>query len=126
MVKPCPGCGAATAPEARFCRLCGAPLHAGAGARESDAPISPLAQTIPLTGEGRATDALNSDEPRRAASDTSRVGRVEMENLLRRAATVPSRQTGDDDGEKTTQQTTTLVNEQPASVVDSTPPTSGQ
>ncbi|MDT4898112.1 MAG: Tetratricopeptide repeat [Acidobacteriota bacterium] len=124
MVKPCPGCGAATVPEARFCRLCGAPLHVGAGARENDAPISPLAQTIPLTGEGRATDGLNSDEARRAASDTSRVGRAEMENLLRRAATVPSRQMGDGDGEKTAQQTTMLVNEKAAPVLDSTPPAS--
>jgi tetratricopeptide (TPR) repeat protein len=125
MVKPCPGCGAATVPEARFCRLCGAPLHAGAGARESDAPISPLAQTIPLAGEGRATDGLNADEARRTASDTSRVGRAEMENLLRRAGATPPRQTSDSDGdgagEKTTPQTTTLVNEQPVPAPDSAP-----
>ena len=116
MVKPCPGCGAATVPEARFCRLCGAPLHLSANARESDAPVSPLAQTIPLAGEGRATDGLNTDEARRASSDTSRVGRAEMEHLLKRASSIPPRQTndGDGDGEKPTQQTTTLSNEQPA------------
>jgi tetratricopeptide (TPR) repeat protein len=125
MVKPCPGCGAATVPEARFCRLCGAPLHAGASAREGDAPISPLAQTIPLAGEGRATDGLNADDARRTASDTSRVGRAEMENLLKRAGATPPRQTSDGDGdgagEKTTPQTTTLVYEQPTPAPDSTP-----
>jgi tetratricopeptide (TPR) repeat protein len=116
MVKPCPGCGAATVPEARFCRLCGAPLKTGASAREGETPVSPLAQTIPLTGEGRATDGLNSEEARRAASDTSRVGRAEMENLLRRAAAAHTGQTvdGHSDGDKTASQTTTLVTEQSA------------
>ena len=119
MVKPCPSCGTATVPEARFCRLCGAPLHVGTNSHGTDAPISPLAQTIPLAGEGRATDGLNPDEVHRNASDTSRVGRVEMENLLRRAARTPTSQTGDDDAGKSAQQTTTLVAEQSAPAPDS-------
>lgn len=132
MVKACPGCGAATVPEARFCRSCGAPLKAGASGHESEAPVSPLAQTIPLTGEGRATDGLGSDEARRVVSDTSRVGRAEMENLLRRsAAATPARQIEDGDGEKATPQTTMLAAKQhetpaldsaPASTVVATPP----
>ena len=97
-------------PGARFCRSCGAPLMTGS-ATDGDAPISPLAQTIPLTGEGRATDGLTSEEARRAAADTSRVGRTELENFLRRTPPliVPDAQTNDGDGEKSTPQTTTLV-----------------
>jgi tetratricopeptide (TPR) repeat protein len=110
MVKGCPGCGAATVPEARFCRLCGAPLKVGASGQESEAPVSPLAQTIPLAGEGRATDGLNQEEARRAASDTSRVGRAEMENLLKRS---PVGQSNDGDGERGAPQTTLLATEQP-------------
>lgn len=109
-----------TVPEARFCRVCGTPLKASS-TREGDAPVSPLAQTIPLTGEGRATDGLGSDEARRAASDTSKVGRAEMENLLRRAPVVQVKQAGDGDGEQDALQTTTLVAEQPAPALDSTP-----
>ena len=70
-------------PEARFCRLCGAPLKA-AGMHDSEAPISPLAQTVPLSGEGRATDGLSQDEPLHTAAETSRVGRAEIEDILRR------------------------------------------
>jgi tetratricopeptide (TPR) repeat protein len=83
VVKPCPSCGAMPVPEARFCRLCGAPLKA-AGRHDNDAPISPLAQTVPLTGEGRATDGLAQDDPLHSAPNTSKVGRAEIESILRR------------------------------------------
>jgi tetratricopeptide (TPR) repeat protein len=95
-------------PEARFCRLCGTPLKVGGG-REDAAPVSPKAQTIPLTGEPRSTDGLGQDEPRRPAPNTSRVGRAEMDKLLRSASVdvKPS----DGDAEKTGAQTTTLVSD---------------
>jgi tetratricopeptide (TPR) repeat protein len=83
VVKPCPGCGAMPVPEARFCRLCGAPLKP-ASLHDGDAPISPLAQTIPLTGEGRATDGLAADDHQHSSPDTSKVGRAEMDSILRR------------------------------------------
>lgn len=83
VVKPCPGCGAMPVPEARFCRLCGAPLKP-ASLSGGDAPISPLAQTIPLTGEGRATDGLAADDHQHSSPDTSKVGRAEMDSILRR------------------------------------------
>src|SRR5918912_1689818 len=99
MVKPCPGCGAITVPEARFCRTCGAPLKT-ASMSDSDAPISPLAQTVPLKGEGRATDGLNADDARRNHSDTSKVGQAEMEKLLRQT---PRKRVSDGDGSKKTE-----------------------
>lgn len=83
VVKPCPGCGAMPVPEARFCRLCGAPLKP-ASLHDGDAHVSPLAQTIPLTGEGRATDGLAADDHQHSSPDTSKVGRAEMESILRR------------------------------------------
>lgn len=109
MVKPCPGCGATTVPEARFCRQCGTPLKVGSG-REGGAPVSPKAQTIPLTGEGRSTDALGTDEARRPAANTSRVGRAEMEKLLRSAPEpAEAKPSADGDTTKNGAQTTTLV-----------------
>ena len=86
-------------PEARFCRLCGTPLHVGR-AREGEAPVSPLAQTVPLTGEGRATDGLGPEDARRPAPSTSRVDRAEMEDLLRRAP-APPEAGAQPDGDKT-------------------------
>jgi tetratricopeptide (TPR) repeat protein len=103
-------------PEARFCRLCGAPLKTG-GALGADGPVSPLAQTIPLTGEGRATDGLNKDEARRAAADTSRVGRAEIESILRRAASAHNEAMGDGDGDKTHPQPSAISAEQSAAPV---------
>ncbi|PYS50319.1 MAG: hypothetical protein DMF68_07390 [Acidobacteria bacterium] len=81
--RPCPSCGATAVPEARFCRLCGAPLKTG-GAHEGEEPVSPLAQTVPLKGEGRATDGLTKEDERRGASRTSRVDRAEINEILRR------------------------------------------
>lgn len=116
-------------PGARFCRSCGAPLTTGSALHNGDAPVSPLAQTIPLTGEGRATDGLTSEEARRAAADTSRVGRTEMENFLRRTppAIVPDTPTSDGDGDrdKSAPQTTTLVVENFTAAPDPVPPASG-
>jgi tetratricopeptide (TPR) repeat protein len=109
MVKPCPGCGATTVPEARFCRLCGTPLKV-AGGREGEAPVSPKAQTIPLTGEPRSTDGLGQDEPRRPAPNTSRVGRAEMDKLLR-SASADVKPSGDGGAQKSGAQTTTLVSD---------------
>jgi hypothetical protein len=73
-----------TPPEARFCRHCGAPLRTVA-TFGNDEPISPLAQTVPLSGEGLTTSNLGADEDGGTASDTRRVARAEMEQLLRRA-----------------------------------------
>lgn len=98
MVKSCPGCGAKSVPEARFCRSCGTPLRA-AGVSASGPPVSPLAQTAPLAGEGRPTDGLSTDDSRPNASDTKRVGREEIEQILRR---VQADYAGLDERKKTT------------------------
>jgi hypothetical protein len=85
MPGKCPGCGATTTPEARFCRRCGAPLKTGGG-HETSASISPVAQTVPLADEGRATDGLAAEESQRLGEGTSRIKRAEMDDLLRRIA----------------------------------------
>ena len=85
MPGKCPGCGATTTPEARFCRRCGAPLKTGGG-HDTAAPISPVAQTVPLADEGRATDGLAAEESQRLGEGTSRIKRAEMDELLRRIA----------------------------------------
>jgi tetratricopeptide (TPR) repeat protein len=63
--------------------LCGAPLKP-ASLHDGDGHVSPLAQTIPLTGEGRATDGLAADDHQHSTPDTSKVGRAEIESILRR------------------------------------------
>jgi tetratricopeptide (TPR) repeat protein len=86
MGKACSSCGAMAAPEARFCRLCGAPLRYA----DSDGDIvSPLAQTVPLSGEGRPTDGFTPGDPKRS-TETSRVKREEIERLLHRSSIEPA------------------------------------
>ncbi|OLE51939.1 MAG: hypothetical protein AUG51_20300 [Acidobacteria bacterium 13_1_20CM_3_53_8] len=82
MAQVCPNCGASSPQEARFCRLCGTPLRRD-GAGVSDLSVSPIAQTVPLTGESRSTDGLPPDDPRRPSPDTSRVAHAEIERLLK-------------------------------------------
>src|ERR1051325_5662653 len=84
MSGKCPGCGATSAPEARFCRRCGAPLKARGA--DTAAQVSPVAQTVPLADEGRATDGLAAEESQRLGEGTSRIKRAEMDELLRRIA----------------------------------------
>jgi hypothetical protein len=94
MPRECPGCGATTTPEARFCRRCGVPLKISGG-HDTDSPVSPRAQTIPLVDEGRTTDGLWTEESHELATGTSRIKRAEMEDLLRRV----SREHADGDGQ---------------------------
>ena len=74
----CSSCNTPSPVEARFCRLCGAPLKTAAG---TSGPISPLAQTVPLSVDGRTTDGLSVDDPHRNP-DTARVSSGEVEALL--------------------------------------------
>ena len=83
MVSSCPNCGVVTPPEARFCRHCGTPLRTGANFEHEQ--ISPLAQTVPLSGEGLTTSSLGTDETGRPAPETKRVRQSEIENLFRNA-----------------------------------------
>jgi tetratricopeptide (TPR) repeat protein len=73
-------------PEARFCRTCGTPLkQAQSSASGADAPVSPRARTVPLSDEGRTTQGLTGTDDGHLISDTKKVGRKEIEELLRRA-----------------------------------------
>lgn len=80
MAFTCSSCNAPSPPEARFCRLCGAPLKTASSA---SGPISPLAKTVPLSADPRTTDGLPMDDPRRQA-DTRRVGSAEIDAILER------------------------------------------
>ncbi|HEV7893669.1 MAG TPA: tetratricopeptide repeat protein [Pyrinomonadaceae bacterium] len=80
MQTTCPSCGADIFPGARFCRRCGAPLHAPGG---ETGDVSPNAATVPLVpDEPRTTDGLVPGEER-VAQPTSRVSLAEMERILR-------------------------------------------
>ena len=87
MTRTCPSCGIAIAPETRFCRRCGTPLRASTSDDGSDS-VSPIAKTIPLSEEGRATDGLAPEDARR--SETGRVNRAELDAMLRPTSARPS------------------------------------
>ncbi|HEX7176321.1 MAG TPA: tetratricopeptide repeat protein [Pyrinomonadaceae bacterium] len=86
MNRICATCAAELAEGARFCRQCGSPLVSATG-RDGGEQVSPQAATIPLSEEGRTTDGLAGEDPsRRAAPETTRVSRAEMDSILQRAA----------------------------------------
>lgn len=82
MSKPCRICGATPLPGARFCRACGTPLNASA-APDTGSTVSPLAQTIPFTSEGRPTDGISPEDNGYAGADTGRVKQEEIDRLIR-------------------------------------------
>ena len=90
MGKLCPGCGATTLPGARFCRVCGRLLRGAEGGPADGGAaggggVSPGAKTVPLDGEGRQTKGIAADDPHGPVTNTSKVKREEMDELLRRA-----------------------------------------
>ena len=84
MTRICPSCGTPTQPEARFCRKCGSSVRDAGGDGTSDL-VSPQAATIPLREQARTTDGLAADDSRRAAPETTRVGRAELDSILQGA-----------------------------------------
>ncbi len=82
MVNLCTICGSTPMAGARFCRSCGAPLNTAPLHDSNGQVISPLAQTIPLTGEARATDGISPDDMSYSSPDTARVKQDEMERLF--------------------------------------------
>lgn len=63
--------------------MCGTPLKAAVTKGE---PVSPRAETVPLSDEGKTTRGLAED----GGADTHKVGRAEMESLLRRPSSPPA------------------------------------
>src|SRR2546423_1120251 len=84
MAKLCPGCGATTLPEARFCRVCGMLLKRPGGPADGGGGVTPGAKTVPLDGEGRPTKGIAADDQQGPVTNTSKVKRAEMDELLRR------------------------------------------
>jgi tetratricopeptide (TPR) repeat protein len=84
MAKLCPSCGATTVAEARFCRVCGTLLTRPGKPTTDDRPVSPGAKTVPLSNESRPTKGIGADEPHGPVTNTSKVRRAEMDDLLRR------------------------------------------
>ncbi|MGB7924509.1 MAG: tetratricopeptide repeat protein [Pyrinomonadaceae bacterium] len=85
MAKLCPSCGATPVAGARFCRVCGTPLAKPGEPVDGDGGgVSPGARTIPLTNEARTTRGMAADDPHAPVTNTSKVKRAEMDDLLRR------------------------------------------
>jgi tetratricopeptide (TPR) repeat protein len=105
MAKLCPGCGATPVAGARFCRVCGTPLkRTGEPADGDGGAVSPGARTIPLTNEARPTRGM-ADDPHAPVTNTSKVPRAEMDDLLRRPrAAAPPEPDSNDGADAPTQQ----------------------
>jgi tetratricopeptide (TPR) repeat protein len=85
MAKLCPSCGATAVAGARFCRVCGTLLKRSTGPADGDGgAVSPGASTVPLTNEARSTRGVAADDPHAPVTNTSKVNRAEMDDLLRR------------------------------------------
>lgn len=80
------------AAEARFCRLCGAPLKT---AGVTGQPVNPRAKTAPLSEEGRTTHGFPAEDGNASSPNTTRVRRAEMEDLLRHAPASPQTEAAD-------------------------------
>ncbi|HEV2879805.1 MAG TPA: tetratricopeptide repeat protein [Pyrinomonadaceae bacterium] len=85
MTKTCPSCDVLAPHDARYCRHCGAPLQRLGAAGDTGANISPIANTVPLSGNN-PTDKIvaQNPAPQTAASHTSEVTPEEMYDLWRR------------------------------------------
>lgn len=70
-------------PEARFCRVCGMLLKRPGGPADGGR-VTPGAKTVPLDGEGRPTKGIAADDQQGPVTNTSKVKRAEMDELLRR------------------------------------------
>ncbi|HEX8651520.1 MAG TPA: tetratricopeptide repeat protein [Pyrinomonadaceae bacterium] len=90
-------------PEARFCRVCGMLLkrtgQPGVGGAD-DGGVSPGAKTVPLSGEGRPTKGIAADDPQAPVTNTSKVKRAEMDELLRRTRPADYTPARGEDGSK--------------------------
>lgn len=82
--KLCPSCGATTLPGGRFCRVCGALLKRSGEPADGGGGVSPGARTVPLTDETRPIKGVGTDDPHGPVSNTAKVKRAEMDELLRR------------------------------------------
>jgi tetratricopeptide (TPR) repeat protein len=81
--KLCPSCGATTLPGGRFCRVCGALLKRSDAPADGGGGVSPGARTVPLSNEARPTKGMGTEDPHGPVTNTSKVKRAEMDELLR-------------------------------------------
>lgn len=81
MTKTCPSCEILAPPEARYCRHCGTQLKR-IGALGDD--ISPIAATMPLSGENTTDEIVAPPAPPSDANTTSEVTHEELHDLLGR------------------------------------------
>ncbi|HEX8632985.1 MAG TPA: tetratricopeptide repeat protein [Pyrinomonadaceae bacterium] len=84
MTKTCPSCDVLAPPDARYCRHCGAPLQRLGAAGGAGGSISPIANTVPLSGDNRTDEIVANPPQHSAASHTSEVTHEEMYDLWRR------------------------------------------
>ncbi|HZG51179.1 MAG TPA: hypothetical protein VEZ40_03495, partial [Pyrinomonadaceae bacterium] len=66
MTKTCPSCDVLAPPDARYCRHCGATLQRLGAAGGTGGNISPIANTVPLSGQNQ-TDEIVATPPQHSA-----------------------------------------------------------
>ncbi|HEY0098048.1 MAG TPA: tetratricopeptide repeat protein [Pyrinomonadaceae bacterium] len=86
MTKTCPSCEILAPPEARYCRHCGTQLKR-VGALGDD--ISPIAATMPLSGQNTTDEIVAPQTPPSADAQTSEVTHEELDDLLQQRGVSP-------------------------------------
>ncbi|HEX8128148.1 MAG TPA: tetratricopeptide repeat protein [Pyrinomonadaceae bacterium] len=84
MTKICPSCDVLAPPDARYCRHCGAPLQRRGTPGDAGENVSPIAATVPLSGQIPTNEIIQNPPEQSAAPHTSEVTPEEMYDLWRR------------------------------------------
>lgn len=85
MTKTCPSCEILAPPDARYCRHCGTQLKR-VGALAGEENISPVAATVPLSGENTTNEIIAPHAPPSTNTQTSEVTHEELDTLLQHHA----------------------------------------
>jgi tetratricopeptide (TPR) repeat protein len=86
MTKTCPSCDVLAPHDARYCRHCGAPLQRLGAAGDTGGNVSPIANTVPLSGHTLTDEIVSAPGEQFAVPHTSEVTHEEMHDLLGRGA----------------------------------------
>ena len=85
MTKTCSSCNVLAPHDARYCRHCGAPLQRLTAPGDAGGNISPIANTVPLSGQNPTDEIVSNHADHPTAPHTSEVTHEDMYDVWRRS-----------------------------------------